>query len=131
MNKYSVLILLGLFGGFLGEKIGTQSIHFISKEFPMNLLFAIVISFVPFLVISWYLVFGLKGYTSFLKGLIYSFAYYVPFQYKAIWGNLNQNILPSETVWGRGLVTVAGALFLSGIYYLFLKWRNRFKRGQT
>jgi hypothetical protein len=133
MNKYILITTYGLIGGLLGEEIGVQCL----KLIPEALLFSdsffaallpLSASFRPFVVITTILIFRLQGYASYPKGLLFSLAYYLPFQYKAIWGNFKQPTPEvSETFMSRVLITIAGAAFLSGVYYLAIKYNDRNK----
>lgn len=133
MNKYLLITAYGLISGLLGEEIGVQSL----KLMPESLLFSdsffatllpLAASFVPFVVITAILIFRLHGYASYPKGLLFSLAYYLPFQYKAIWGNYKQPTPElSETFMSRVLITSVGAACLSGIYYLAIKYNGRNK----
>jgi len=131
MNKYILIMAYGPIGGVIGEEVGTQCL----KLNPQTLLFGdsflvvlipLAASFVPFVVITAILICRVQGYASYLKGLLFSFAYYLPFQYKAIWGNYKQpNIELSETFTSRVLVTVAGSLLLSLAYYAAIKYNDK------
>jgi hypothetical protein len=78
------------------------------------------------------LIFRRHGYASYPKGLLFSLAYYLPFQYKTILGNYKQPTPElTETFILRLLITIAGALLLSGVYYLVIKYNNQNKyRGE-
>jgi len=118
----------------LGEELGVQCLKLVPKALLFNdsfvaPLFPLAVSFVPFIVITVILIFRMQGYASYVKGLIFSFAYYLPFQYKAIWGNYKQpNIELSETLLVRMLVTIAGAVLLSGVYYAGIKYHDNIKK---
>ncbi len=133
MNKYILITAYGLIGGFLGEEIGVQSLKVIPRAILFSdSLFAALLplsaSFIPFVVITAILIFRSQGYASYLKGLLFSFAYYLPFHYKTIWGNYKQPTPElSETVLSRVLITVVGAAVLSGVYYLAIKYNGRNK----
>jgi hypothetical protein len=135
MNKYILIAAFGLAGGFIGEEIGVQCIKFLpnnilfSESFVVP-LFLLVASFAPFIVIASILIFRMEGYASYFKGFIFSLAYYLPFQYKAIYGNYKQpNIELSETFTTRVLITVTGTFLLSGIYYAVMKYHSKIKNG--
>ena len=134
MIKYSIGILLGILGGIIGVEMGLKSLDI----FPIGSLFSspfvpilvLFISSVPFFTIMLILIFKLQGYKTFAKGFCFSLAYYLPFQYKSIGVNLkhpNAILTEIEPV----LITLAGALFLSGIYYLCIIWHNRTKKSET
>jgi len=134
MNKYTLLTAYGLIGGFLGEEIGVQSLKVIPKAILFSdsffaALLPLSASFIPFVVITAILIFRIQGYASYTKGLLFSLAYYLPFQYRSIWANYKQPTPElSETFMSRVLITVAGAFLLSGAYYLAIKYSDRNKK---
>jgi hypothetical protein len=83
---------------------------------------------VPFLLVAFILTTKRTGYCSFLKGFVFSVAYYLPAQYRAVWITFKH---PDDPFLGgfveRLGVTVLGALMLSGIYYLFVTWQRRMR----
>jgi hypothetical protein len=131
MNKTSLIIASGIIGGFLGAKLGVPCIEIIPNiSATILLLFSLATSLAPFIVITAILIFKMQGYASYTQGLIFSFAYYLPFQYKAIWINYKQpNIEISETLTSRLLITVAGSLLLSSLYYAAIKYQTRKRKG--
>jgi len=134
MNKKILLTAYGIVGGFFGEKLGAQCLDLAPKALSLDdsffvVLFSLSASLIPFVVITAIVIFRMQGYSSYVMSLLFSFAYYLPFQYKAIWNNYQQpNIELSETLTARLLITVAGALLLSGIYYLEIKIYGKIKR---
>ncbi len=138
VNKYILITIYGFIGGFLGEEIGVQCLKIVPKALFFSdsffaALFPLSASFVPFVAITAILIFRMQGYASYAKGLLFSSAYYLPFQYKAIWGNFKQpNNELSETFITRVVATAAGAFLLSGVYYLAIKYRCKKKStGRT
>jgi len=137
MNKYLLITAYGLIGGFLGEEIGVLSLKLIPRTLLFgDSFFAALLpqsaSFIPFVVITVILIFRMQGYASFSKGLLFSVAYYLPFQYRAIWVNYKQpNFELSETFASRVLITIAGALILSGVYYVAIKYNGKNKGEQN
>jgi hypothetical protein len=133
MNKYILITAYGLIGGFLGEEIGVQSLTLIPKALLFSdsffaALLPLSASFIPFVVITAILIFRLRGYTTYPKGLLFSLAYYLPFQFKAILGNYKQPTPElSEPFISRVVIAIAVALLLSGVYYLAIKYNGQNK----
>jgi hypothetical protein len=134
MKRYALLAVLGLAGGALGEGLGVQCVNFLPKEILFNDADLLPITFMvlqsPFFAVAYALLFKFQGYTSFLKGFVFSIAYYFPFQHKAIWINLTRkDILFHQYVGEPIVITFLGALLLSGIYYLLIRLQRRHQRN--
>lgn len=133
MNKYIIITALGLASGFFGEEIGVRLITLFPTEIVvtenkfMDFL-PLIVSFIPFLVVTLILVFGFKNYRSFKKGVIFSLAYYLPFQYKALLGHATDETMNNvDPLSGRLLIICLGVLLLSGVYYFFMRLQAKLK----
>lgn len=131
MTRFILLGLLGIACGALGEEMAVQSIDYLPRRYILSdfgVILSLTLLFVPFLVTATILVFTFRGYRTFLKGFIFSLAYFVPMQYSAIWISLKDPKNPLTDTFAQQIsVCLLGTFILSGIYYLFVKWENRRK----
>jgi hypothetical protein len=130
-------MVLGVAGGLLGEEIGVQIISLLPKEallsgFIIIDFIPLAVSFFPFLALSIILVFRFKSFRSYSKGAVFSIAYYLPFQYRAIFVSVTDaEIGAVDSLSGRLLVTLLVVLLLSGVYYAFIKIQGKLQKTRT
>jgi len=122
---------LGVTGGILGEEIGVQIISLLPKKallsgFSIIDFIPLAVSFSPFLALTILLVFRFRSFRSYLKGAVFSIAYYLPFQHRAIFvSGTDAEIRAVDYLSGRLLVTLLVVLLLSGVYYAFIRVQGK------
>jgi hypothetical protein len=130
-------MVLGVGGGLLGEEIGVQIISLLPKEallsgFTVIDFIPLAVSFLPFLALTILLVFRFKSFRSYSKGAVFSIAYYLPFQYRAIFVSVTDaEIRALDSLSGRLLVTFLVVLLLSGVYYAFIRVQGKLQKIRT
>jgi hypothetical protein len=130
-------MVLGVGGGLLGEEIGVQIISLLPKEallsgFTVIDFIPLAVSFLPFLALTILLVFRFKSFRSYSKGAVFSIAYYLPFQYRAIFVSVTDaEIRAVDSLSGRLLVTFLVVLLLSGVYYAFIRVQGKLQKIRT
>jgi len=130
-------MVLGVAAGLLGEEIGVQIISLLPKGalfsgFSIIYFIPLAVSFFPFLALTIILVFRFKSFRSYSKGAVFSIAYYLPFQYRAIFVNVTDaEIRAVDSLSGRLLVTLLVVLLLSGVYYAFIRLQGKLQKIRT
>ncbi len=137
LNKYIFAVVLGVAGGLLGEWMGVQIISLLPKGASSSGLTTIhfiplAVSFLPFLALTILLVFGFKSFRSYSRGSVFSIAYYIPFQYTAIFaGVTDAEARAVDSLSVRLLVTLLVLLLLSAVYYAFIRIQGKLQKIRT
>jgi hypothetical protein len=131
MNKYLIIILLGTVLGYLGIESGI----FIIDHLPDDLFLSdsavpfflpLALSFLPFVLATLILVFYCKGFCKHIMGLTFSIAYYLPFQYRAIFfRSKDDNVI--DPLGERLITTAIVIILLTAVYCISIKIKNKIR----
>lgn len=129
MNRYFIIIILGIALGFLGIETGVLIINYLPQDLLLSdsatvFMLPLLISFLPFVIAAMILIFYYKGFGKYLMGLAFSITYYIPFQYRALF--LRPKSRNEDDPLDERLITTAIVIiFLTALYCVFIAIKNK------